>query len=129
MLFVGAHELEPFLFVVREKVIAQNALSHLPHQPMIERQIVNSQEMPAENFVGFDEMVQVGARVVAAGLAIALGVERLFGEFMHGAAQLKFPVRGERHAALRQLRRDDAVEHVDAAMDGSPAGRSACPRP
>src|SRR5882672_10973014 len=42
VLFVGAHQLESFLLIIRGKVITQNALSHLPHQPMIERHVVNA---------------------------------------------------------------------------------------
>ena len=63
-------------------------------------------------------MVQISARVVPAGDAIALGIEGSLGEFVHGPPQLKFPVRGKGQAALRALRRHDAVEHVDASMNG-----------
>ena len=37
---------------------------------------------------------------------------------MHRPAQLNFPLRREGRAALRELRGDDAVEHVNTAMDG-----------
>ena len=61
-------------------------------------------------------MMQISARVLAAGLAPAIGVERLFAQFIYGAAQLEFSMRGEDNSALGQLRWDNAVEHVDAAV-------------
>ena len=118
MLSVSAHEFMPLPFVEIEKVITQDGISHLLHQPMIERQIVDGQEMPAQDLVGLDEMVQVGARVVPASLTAAMGVDRPLRKLMHGSAQLNLPLRGENDAALRELGGDDAVEHVDAAMNG-----------
>ena len=46
VLFIGAYQLEAFLLIVGEKVITQNAVPHLPHQAMIERQVVQSQQVP-----------------------------------------------------------------------------------
>ena len=63
-------------------------------------------------------MVEVRARVMLAGMAVAFGVDRFLGEFVHGATEMKFTVRGKRRAALRELRGNDAVEHVDAAVHG-----------
>ena len=60
--------------------------------------------------------MKVRARVVLAGLAIALGIDRLFAQFIHGAAQLQFSMRGKGHAALRQLRGNNTVEHIDPTM-------------
>src|SRR6266480_1918288 len=62
-------------------------------------------------------MVNVGARVLAAGLAIASGINRLLEKFMHGAAQLKFSLRREGHPSLCQLRGDNTVEHIDPAVN------------
>jgi len=59
VLVVGAHEFALFAFVELEEVISQNGLSHFLHQAVIERQIVDGQEMPAENLSAFDEVVQV----------------------------------------------------------------------
>ena len=86
--FVGAGEFMSLLFVEFGKVIPHDRLSHLPHQPMVERQIVGGQELPAQNLFGFDEMVKIRARVVAASLARTVRVNRRFGELMHRSAQL-----------------------------------------
>src|SRR5947199_10760259 len=62
-------------------------------------------------------MVNVGARVLAAGLAIASVIDRLLEKFMHGAAQLKFSLGCKGHPSLCQLRGDNAVEHIDPAVN------------
>src|SRR5262245_44704513 len=53
---------------------------------------------------------------MAAGLTVAARIDRLFYEFVDRAAELQFSLGGKRHAALRQLRWNDAVEHIDAAV-------------
>ena len=64
------------------------------------------------------QMMQIGAGIARAGGAGAGGIELFLGEFVNAAAQLQKAARGESAAALRDLRGDDAVEHVDAAMHG-----------
>lgn len=62
--------------------------------------------------------MEISARVAGAGRASALGIERVVGEFVNATAQLQIPARGKGAAALRDLSRDDAIEHVHAAMHG-----------
>ena len=62
--------------------------------------------------------MEIRARVARAGRAIAIGIERFVGKFVNAAAQLQKSARGKSGAALRQLRRHDAIEHVHPAMDG-----------
>ena len=85
---------------------------------MIEREIVDTEEVPAEVLAGFREMVEVAARVVFARVAVTVGVDGLFRKFVHGARQLEFSLRGEDRAALGELGGNDTVKHVHAAMDG-----------
>ena len=75
MLLVGANKFVSLPFVVLQKVVPQDRLSHLLHQTMIESQIMNRQQLPSQNLLGFDEMVQVRAGVVPAGHAIASRVD------------------------------------------------------
>ena len=102
-LFVGAHEFALFAFVELEEVVPQYGLSHLLHQAVIERQIVDGQEMPAENLPAFDKVVQVCARVIPASTATAVGVDRFLRKFMYGSPQLNLPPRRENDAALPEL--------------------------
>ena len=85
---------------------------------MIEREIVDTEEVPAEVLAGFREMVEVAARVVLACVAVTVGVDGLFRKFVHGARQLEFSLRSEDRAALGELGGNDTVKHVHAAMDG-----------
>src|SRR5436309_15052954 len=62
--------------------------------------------------------MQVGAAVTRAGRATAFRIERFIGEFVHAAARLQVTARSEGAAALRHLRGNDAIEHVDSAMHG-----------
>ena len=62
------------------------------------------------------EMVEISARVARTRRAAALGIQRFVGKFIDAAPQLQIAARGEGRAALRDLRGDDAVEHVHAAM-------------
>ena len=90
----------------------------LAHEPVIKRDVVDAEQVPAEVFAGLGEVVEVGALVVAATVAVAVGVEGAVLEFVDGARDVEFAVGSEHGAALGELRRDDAVEHVHAAVDG-----------
>ena len=63
-------------------------------------------------------MVQVGAGVARTGRARAIGIERVVRAFVNPAPELQESARGERPAALGDLGGDNAIEHVDTAMDG-----------
>src|SRR3954470_14018223 len=72
--------------------------------------------MPAEELVRFDEMVQVGAGVFATSLAAAARVNGLVGKFINAPFQTEFPMRSENRATLGELRGNNAVEHIHAAV-------------
>ncbi len=99
------------------EAISQNACSNVAHELVIEMDVVFAEELPAQRLARLREVMQIGARVARAGRAGAGGIEFFVGEFVNAAAHLEKTARGEGGAALRQLRRHDAVEHVDAAMD------------
>ena len=75
-------------------------------------------ELPAEGFLALREVVKVGAGVARAGRARAVGIEWVVRAFVNPAPELQESARGERPAALGDLGGDDAIEHVDPAMDG-----------
>ncbi len=81
-------------------------------------QIVLTQKLPAERLTHLDQVVQIRAGVAGAGRAVAVRIERQVGHRVNGPAHLQVAARGEGPAALRHLRRDDAVEHVDPAVHG-----------
>jgi hypothetical protein len=78
---------------------------------------VLSDELPSEVLASFREVVEIRTRVPHAGGAIAKWVEIAFRELVDASPELQKPTRGKCAAALRHLRRDDAVEHVHAAMN------------
>ena len=99
-----------------EEAILDNALPNLAHELVIEVKIVLPEQLPAEGFARLGEVMQVSAGVARAGRAGAGGIELFLGEFVNAAAHLQKAARGEDGAALRHLRRHDAIEHVHAAM-------------
>src|SRR5687768_302143 len=113
---VRQREVQAHVFVERPERILENALAHAGNEAVIKRQVVNRQQMPAEEFVGFHEVMQVGARMFAASLTRAAGIKRLLGEFVNGTPEMKFALGREHRSTLCELRRDDAVEEIDAAM-------------
>ena len=92
--------------------------ANLAHELVVEVDVVLPEELPAERLARLRQVMQVGARVARAGRAGAGRIEFLLGEFVNAAAHLQKAARGEDGAALRELRRHDAIEHVHAAMDG-----------
>ena len=79
---------------------------------------MDAEQVPAEDLVGLHQVVQVGPGVGLAGGTGAAGLERGIGKLVHRAADLQPAGAGEGDAALRQLRGDDAVEHVHPAVHG-----------
>ena len=98
--------------------VVQDALPDLAHEPVVEVQVVLPQQLPAQRLVRLRQVVEIGARVVLAGRAGAARVERLVRVLVHAPAQLQVAPRGEDPAALAEGRRQDAVEHVEAAVHG-----------
>ena len=107
---LGAIEIEEGAF--------EDGGAEFPHELVVEEDVVFADELPAEGFVGFREVVEVGAGVAGAGGTGADGVEGGVGKFVDAAAELDKAAGGESAAAAGNLRGDDAVEHVDAAVDG-----------
>ena len=62
--------------------------------------------------------MQVATRILAADGTKAGRVQLLVGELVDRPTELQQPARGERRAELRDLVRDDAVEHIDPTVDG-----------
>jgi len=85
---------------------------------VVKVEVVLPEELPAEVLAALCEVMQVGPRVARTGRASAERIERVLGEFVHAAAQLQESARRERRPALRDLRGDDAIEHVHAAVHG-----------
>ena len=106
----------PLFLIEREEGVRKNARADLAQQLVVEVDVVLAEKLPAEGFPGFREVVEVGARIPPAGRAVARRIELLLGEFIDAAPQLQVAARGENPAPLRDLRRDDAVEHVHAPV-------------
>ena len=94
-----------------------DALPDLCHHLQIEVDIVNAGKDGGEDFVGVEKVVDVGPAEVCAGVAVAARVDGvevaavvLVGEADPAAA-------GEEGGAAGIAGRDDAVEHVHAALD------------
>ena len=105
------------LFAVEiEEAILKDALPDFAHELMVKIDIVLPDELPAEVFVALREVMQISAGVACTRGAVAERIEFVLGKFIHAATQLQKPARSERAASLSDLRGDDAVKHVHAAM-------------
>ena len=104
--------------VIRQEGVLEDALADLPHHLVIEEDVVLAEERPAERLLGLGEVMQIAARILGADRALAQGVDLLLRELIDRAAQLQDATRGIRRSELGDFVRDDAVEHVDAAVDG-----------
>src|SRR3954447_24051086 len=60
--------------------------------------------------------MQIGARIARAGWTKAIGIKLLLREFVNTAPQLQKAARRKGTTTLRDLRRDDAIKHINAAM-------------
>ena len=109
---------------------ARDGVARAARELAIEMQIVEGEEPQREDLAGHVEVAEVGARVAAAARrARALGVD---GERIEAEARLlddELPAPRQRLAVARVARREDAVEHVDAAVDGVRGGRCGVPTP
>ena len=81
-------------------------------------EVVDGVQLGAEDFVAFVEMVEVGAAVVAAGVAVAGGVEWAGVGFVAGVADAEQALAGEQMAVARVAGGHDAVEQVDSFGHG-----------
>ena len=88
-----------------------------PHQLLVVVQVVQRVQARAEDLVRFLQVVEIGAREMAAGVAGALRVERARVVAMARIADLEIAVAGEEPAVTRVARRQHAVEEVDARRD------------
>ncbi len=79
--------------------------------------VVLAEQLPAKCLGSFRQVMEISAGVTRTGGTGALGIERLGGIFVNAAPQLQKAARGKGSAALRELRRHDAIEHVHAVMD------------
>ena len=107
---LGTVELEPG--------IRKDVLAHGAHQLHIEVHVVQPQELPSLRLTHAMQMEQIGNRVGGARRASARGVDRALQGPVSGPPQVAAPDAGKGNALLRQRRRQDAVEHVDATMHG-----------
>ena len=99
------------------------------HDLVVKVNIVLTDEMPAEVLASLREMMQVGAGVARAGGAMAQRIERTLDEFVNAPPQLQKAARSKGAAALRDLRGDNAVEHVHPAVHRFEDVEGRCPRP
>ena len=107
-----------FSSVKIEETSARDALADFAHELVVEMNVVFAEQLPAERFARLGQMMEISARVARAGRAIAGRIEFLLRVFVNAAPHLQEPARSEDGAALGELRRHDAIEHVHAAMDG-----------
>ena len=81
-------------------------------------EVVDAEEPRAERLAALEEVVQVAAAEGPAGRAGAARVERVVDGRVGPARDAHAPGRGEGRPLPGEVRRQDAVEHVDAAADG-----------
>ena len=79
--------------------------------------VVLGQKYQAEQLLLIDEMTEIGAREASAGRAGAALVERARVAGEAGVPEVEAPFPRERRAGAPEPRRQNAVEHVDPALD------------
>ena len=80
-------------------------------------QVVDGRERGAEHLIDAQQVMQVRASEVGAGVAAAVGVDREHVLAEARVGQANAPGGRVDHAGARVARREHAVEHVDAACD------------
>lgn len=80
-------------------------------------QVVQRRERPAERFLCLEQVANVGAGVVPAAMAVAFRIERagVIGKF--GVLVAEHSPAGVNETVLSVLCGQNAVEHVDPALD------------
>ena len=73
------------------------------------------QEHQPQDFIGFEQVMQIGAGMVLTGRASAIRVQRARVAAMARVANIDHAPAGEGLAGTARARRQDAIEHVDAA--------------
>ena len=70
-----------------------------------------------QEFFGLEEMADIGPRIIAARIALAAFFDGMEIVGILGVAQGQAARMGHGHAVAGNARREDAVEHIDAAGD------------
>ena len=117
ILLVGHVEFYSLPIVEIEESSPENTQTHLSHKPVVKSNVVQGEQVPAERLFRFDEMMKVRARVVGASQAVARGIKFLLRELVHRAPHLEFSKTREGNSSASILIREDAVEHVDPAVN------------
>ena len=102
--------------VVIEETSRKDGAADFPHQLVVEPDVMLSHQLPAQGLLGFGQVMQVGAAVFGADRAGAGRIGREVLEFVDAPPELDDSPGGEESAAFGHLGRNDAVEHIDAAM-------------
>ena len=100
-----------------EELAALDRLSRRGDEIEQEAQIMQAEQPKPEDLLLVDEVADVGAAEARAGRAGAAVVERALVAGEAGVAEVEPTLARERAAGARGARRQDAVEHVDAARD------------
>jgi hypothetical protein len=88
--------------------------AHPGHQAVVVVQVVDRRQPRAQDLVGTDQMVHVGAGKMHAGVAVAFVVDRRGVGFPARVADADVAASGEQDAMACVARRQHAVELVDA---------------
>ena len=65
------------LTIIIQKSVGENCAADLTHQTMIEMKIMHADEVPAEDLLALDQVVQITARITGAGRTGAAFFDRL----------------------------------------------------
>src|SRR6185295_15558649 len=88
------------------------------HELQVEVQVVQGVEARAQDFIATVEVAEVGARVVATGVAGAGRIERTHVRVVRAVPDVDDTCRREQVAVAGMARGNDAVEQVHAAQHG-----------
>ncbi|CDN43726.1 Uncharacterized protein BN871_DJ_00080 [Paenibacillus sp. P22] len=105
---------EEFVPEIKQPVL-HDRLAHAAHHLQQEMQVMVGRQPDAERLVGLDEMPQISAGIIAAGVAAAFRIKRSEVLRVLGIADVHPSSARHRRAVAGNAGRKHAVEHVDSA--------------
>ena len=92
--------------------------AHLRHQRLVIMDIAPAHQHRSQHLSRLDEMMEIGARIIARGRTGAVRIERTLVGRMPRILEIDLAISREGKTVASVPRRHHAIEHVDAARNG-----------
>src|SRR5712692_8408084 len=115
---IAARPARAYLLAKIREPACRDGGPHAVHELLVIGEIDRGNQHRGEDLVRLDEMVQIGARVIARRGASAFGIERARTLGMARVLEIDGAKAAESQAMAAVARRQHAIEHVDATRYG-----------